>query len=79
MGHVLLSVGQRAGWLAVWLAGCGDADSRVNEKHEHFNLHVLRRSQDVPRFWERGIVQLDASEFRTDVEQAGGIAHAFAQ
>ena len=43
-----------AGWLAAgWLAGCGDADSRVNTGYEHFDLHVFQGSQDVPRWWER--------------------------
>ena len=36
-------------WLVGWLAGCGDADLRVNRGHEHLDLHVFQGSQDVPR------------------------------
>ena len=41
--------GRLAGWLAGLLAGCGDADLHVNKRHEHLDLHVFQRSQDVPR------------------------------
>ena len=27
----------------------GDADLRVNRRHEHLDLHVFQGSQDVPR------------------------------
>ena len=27
---------------ACWLAGCGDADLRVNRRHEHLDLHMFQ-------------------------------------
>ena len=42
-------VGWLVGWLAGWRAGCGHADLRVKNGHEHFDLHVFPGSQDVPR------------------------------
>ena len=44
-----LVAGWQAGKQAGWLAGCGDTDLRVNRAHGHFDLHVNKGPQDVPR------------------------------
>ena len=41
----------RGGYVVRW-TDCGDADLRGNRGHEHFDLQVFQKSQDVPRRWE---------------------------
>ena len=43
---------RRERWLLGSLAGCGDADLRVNRAHEHFDLHVITGSEDVEAGWD---------------------------
>ena len=42
----------RERWLVGSLAGCGDANLRVNKTHEHSDLHVIAGSEDVEAGWD---------------------------